>query len=185
MPTLANRMTAEEFAVVHDSDRYELVAGEPVEKPMSNWTVLIGLKISYALMRHLDANPVGIVLGDNTTYRCFPDDPEQVRKPDCSAFLASRWSPRLLDSTHIEAAPDLIVEVVSPNELTYGREEKVERFLAAGTREAWVVHPNTRRLERRFPNGTSRWYKESETLDATPLFPGFTLVLEDVFARGK
>lgn len=43
--------------------------------------------------------------------------------------------------------PDLVVEVVSPRDLMWEVESKVEDWLAAGVRIVWVVIPATRSVQ--------------------------------------
>ncbi len=179
----APRVTPEEFALLPDAERFELIDGELVEREMSNRTTKIGGAIYTKLDVWSEGPQRGCALPDGTMYRCFPDQPDRIRKPDASWFSAERWSPARFDATYLDAAPDLIVEVLSPNDIAYDVSAKVDEFFAAGAKEAWIVHPHTRQLERRYADLTARWFAAEETLDGGPLLPGFALRLADILDR--
>jgi Uma2 family endonuclease len=184
MPVVANpHVTADDFALLPDADRFELLDGELVEREMSNRTTTIGGDIFAELRAWCRPGGRGFALPDGTTFRCFAEQPDRVRKPDASWFSAPRWTPALFDATHIDRAPDLIVEVLSPHDLAYDVSAKVDEFFRAGTAEAWVVHPHLKQLDRQRADQSSRRYGVSETLDGGPLLPGFALRLAEVFAR--
>jgi Uma2 family endonuclease len=73
------------------------------------------------------------------------------------------------------------VEVVSPNDLVYVVEEKVEEYLSVGVRLVWVINPNVRtvrvyRLDRSFAG-----LRESDTLSGEQVIPGFECRVQDLF----
>lgn len=182
MSTAEKLITPEELAEMPDGERYELVNGRLVEREMSNITIHIGRALFLLLADYSRQTMAGEALNDGYSYCCFPHDPYQVRKPDVSWFIASRWSTRLLETPHIESAPDLVVEVVSPTDNAYNVSSRVKEFLRAGSQEAWIIHPNTRQIERRFPKGRAQWYEEDESLDGAPMLPAFSLKLADILA---
>ena len=51
------------------------------------------------------------------------------------------------DETPFTRAPELCIEVASPSNSLKELNEKVAAFLAAGATEAWVVYPQTNRVE--------------------------------------
>jgi Uma2 family endonuclease len=183
MSLAVNKMTLAEFAPYAEDSQYELVDGELRKRETSNQTVRVGGVLCTLLWQFAWKSRSGEPMSDGTAYQCFPDDPDLVRKPDVSWFSADRISSESLDSRYIEAAPDLIVEVVSPNDNAYEVEQKVEQFLSAGTKEAWVVFPHIRKVERRLADGTARWYGADDEFDATPVIPGFRWKLADVLEK--
>jgi Uma2 family endonuclease len=125
----------------------------------------------------------GIAFGDNTEYRCFADDATRLRKPDVSWFSKLR-APKTIASEPFGAAPDLIVEVISPREGASKTEKKVQQFFDAGTSEAWIVYPDVNVLHRHFADGRNgRRYRVDDEIDGSPLLPGFSFKIADVLAR--
>jgi len=180
MSAATKQMTLDDYARFAENGRYEFVDGALLERKMSNKSSGVGGRIFALLLDFSRRHGRGSARPDNTAYRCFPGDPTRVRKPDVSWIAAARWSPSLLDSTYIEIAPDLVVEVVSPNDRAAYLRRKVKHFFEAGTQEAWIVFPDDQSVERHFPNAPPRTYSGDEPFDASPLIPGFTWKLADV-----
>ncbi|MDP9121169.1 MAG: Uma2 family endonuclease [Acidobacteriota bacterium] len=79
------------------------------------------------------AAPVDIVLTDHS-----------VVQPDLIYLAAER---RTLGVDHIEGAPDLLVEVLSPRTVRRDRGEKLKLYAESGVREYWLVDPALRQIE--------------------------------------
>ena len=72
--------------------------------------------------------------------------PDTVRAPDI-AFIARENLPEQDPSeAYWPGAPDLAVEVLSPNDKRGEVDEKIESWLAAGVRLLWVVDPQLRNV---------------------------------------
>ena len=86
---------------------------------------------------------------------------------------------------HCRIAPDLAVEVVSPNDLAY-QDEKVAEYLGAGVPIVWVVNPNTRSVRihrpRSSPRGLVSGLTSEDVIDAEDVLPGFSCPVRDFFA---
>ncbi|WP_254512910.1 Uma2 family endonuclease [Anatilimnocola floriformis] len=161
-----------------DGHIYELVNGELVELNMSGETSWIAGKVAAAL--HLVIQPqVGWVLPVDAGFRCFPRDPEQVRKPDVAFVRRSRLSSLPLEG-YIPVSPDLAVEVVSPNDLAYEVEAKVELWLSAGVQEVWVIMPRSRTVTIHKPNQVPRVVLAAQTIES-PELPGFSAQVDNFF----
>ena len=70
---------------------------------------------------------------------------DTVYQPDLLVVL--REHADRLRETHIEGAPDLVVEVLSPSTAHLDLWEKRYDYAQAGVREYWVVDPDTKRVE--------------------------------------
>jgi Uma2 family endonuclease len=86
----------------------------------------------------------------------------------------------------VRGAPDLIVEVLSPDGLERDRIVKRDLYAQNGVREYWIVDPEAKTVEvftlrdsRYEPNG----YFESNDILASPLLSGFQLAMPDLFAE--
>jgi Uma2 family endonuclease len=138
-------LTVEEFAALpDDGKKYELVRGVLVErkghempgaKPRHN---LLATLIAYFLLRHVLEGNLGIVV---TELGCvLAADAATVRFPDVAYLSKSRVADPDLDQ-YIPAAPDLAVEIVSPNDTATEVATKVQEYLQGGTQRVWVVYP--------------------------------------------
>lgn len=174
-------LSPDDIAHIIDGDLYEFVHGVPVEKPMgaeSDWigATLIGLLWSYCRPANL-----GLVFGAQTGYRCFPKDRKKLRKPDVSFIARGRLPGDKPPKGDIDIAPDLAVEVVSPNDPTPEVETKVLDYLSANVRLVWVIIPETKTVHVRRLSGTVDVLTESDTLSGEDVVPGFTCRVADLF----
>lgn len=58
------------------------------------------------------------------------------------AFVRASRLPPVLPTGYFAGAPDLAVEVLSPNDRFPIVEQKVWQYLDAGARVVWVIHPD-------------------------------------------
>jgi Uma2 family endonuclease len=81
-------------------------------------------------------------------------------------------------------APDIVVEILSPGNNKKELQNKYEVYEEAGVLEYWILHPSEKTfLKYTLVNGA---YQASRLLTigddvTTPILPGFTLSLEEVF----
>ena len=123
----------------------------------------------------------GRVFGAGMGYRCFPRDPRQVRKPDVSFVAADRITPALWSMEYIPFAPDLAVEVVSPNDSYEYLEQKVAEYRSAGVRLIWIVNPGTRSVLIRRLDRTCAELDDTGSLDGEDVVPGFACRVAELF----
>jgi Uma2 family endonuclease len=164
-----------------DGDSYELVDGHPVKKPMGAESDRIAVRLAGKLDLFCTQRTVGFVFGSQTGYRCFPDRPRLLRKPDASVVVRGRFVNDEVPRGDIAIPPDLAIEVVSPNDLYEEIEEKVTEYLGAGVRLVWVVNPSTKTVLVRRPNKTCTALHANDTLSGEDVLPGFTVPVAELF----
>jgi Uma2 family endonuclease len=103
-----------------------------------------------------------------------------VRKPDVSFIAAGRLPVRQFVRGHVRIAPDLAVEVVSPNDLYTLLDEKVEEYRDAGVRLIWIINPGTRTAAVYRADGTTVRLSENDELAGEDVLPGFRVRLGDL-----
>jgi Uma2 family endonuclease len=74
-------------------------------------------------------------------------------------------------------APDLVVEVLSPDERPGGLLAKIADWLSAGTHLVWVIDPERRQARVYRRDGTERIVAAEATLDGEDVVPGFSCLL--------
>ena len=169
-------MTAEELFALADGDeryeRYELVRGELREEEMAGWQhSWVGLNILLLLANDPDAKDAGRVVVDNTAY-VLARHPDTVRIPDVSFVRHERLPPPLV-SGRAALAPDLAVEIRSPNDLADEPEDKLADYFTAGVRLVWIVDPDTRTVEVWPPDRQKRVLSGEDVIDGSDVIPGF------------
>lgn len=154
-----------------DGRTYELVSGELVELNTSGETSWIAGKL-IRLLDPVESGGFGWLLPVDAGFQCFPWDREAVRKPDVRFVRRSRLSTPPIQG-YIPVSPDLVVEVVSPNDLAYEVEAKVELWLSAGVQEVWVIMPRSRTVTIHKPHQVPIVLLATQTIDSPELLPGF------------
>jgi Uma2 family endonuclease len=86
--------------------------------------------------------------------------------------------------THIEGAPDLVVEILSPSSTSHDRARKLALYARYGVREYWIVTPYPHLVEVLVLRGAGyrvhRVFTRSDTL-TSPTLRGLRLDLTEVF----
>jgi Uma2 family endonuclease len=127
---------------------------------------------------------LGYVTGAETGYILFkaPDARDVVRAPDVG-FISKARLPAGLPEGYIPLAPDLAVEVVSPNDRASDIQEKVADYLRYGVRLVVVVYPKTKNVVVETAQG-ARTLTVDDTFDGGEVLPGFALPVRDLFPAG-
>src|SRR5437016_1577447 len=96
---------------------YELVDGKLVEKRMSSLASETAGLLTADLVGFLRQSPLGRIYPEQT-FKCFPHDPDLIRRPEI-AFIAAERLGGVPEEGHVPIAPDLAIEIVSPNDSVY------------------------------------------------------------------
>jgi Uma2 family endonuclease len=81
----------------------------------------------------------------------------------------------------LTVVPDLVVAVVSPNDLANEVNEKRIEWLEAGAQLVWVIHPVQQTIHAYRPDGTVRQFRRNDILDAEPVLPDFRVPVAELF----
>ena len=175
-------MLAEELLnMPEDGFRYELVRGELKKMtPAGNEHGKITVKVTWRLAQHVEANQLGTVYAAETGF-LISRDPDTVRAPDVAFVSRSRLEEVGVVEGYWPEAPDLVVEVISPNDNYSEVEEKVFDWLEAGTRMVVGVNPRQRTGTTYRSSTDIRVLKEGEVLDGADVVPGWQLEIAELF----
>lgn len=173
--------TPEELLTMPDGDMYELVDGQLVERKMGWKSGWVGTRLASLLTTYCDENGLGWVAGADSSYQCFPSSPRQVRKPDVSFIRIDRLPADEAPEGHCRIAPDLAVEVVSPNDFYSEVEEKVKDYLDAKVPLIWIVDPATRTARAHRIDGSVKNLNLGDELEGEDVVPGFHCPLATLF----
>jgi uncharacterized protein len=134
----------------------------------------IGLHVEERGLGRLTAAGTGYVVADTLL------DP-------AIGFVTMARAPKGLPKGHIPFAPDLAVEIVSPDEKPRQVLDRIERYLDNGTRLVWVIYPDDRIVDvwRRGEKGGLNKQKVGidGTLDGEDVLPGFKLAVRGIFPK--
>jgi Uma2 family endonuclease len=181
----AQAESAEELVEADIPKGYELLHGQLVERNAgteSNW---LAARIIVILGFFLESHPQGYVFASDTSYACFPNDPRHAPRPDVSFIRFGRLPGEQIPQGHCKIAPDLVVEVVSPNDKAERISEKVADFQSVGVPLIWVIYPSTRRvIVHRLPSsptGRISELTESDSIKGEDVLPGFSHPIANLF----
>jgi Uma2 family endonuclease len=165
--------------VTLDTDKeYEIVNGELEEKEMAGARHGgTGTRIIIELGYHVKTNRLGRVYGPDTTFQVGLND----RLPDVSFVAAARIPAEGEPVGKWPFAPDLAVEVVSPNDLWDKLNSKIREYFAAGVRQVWLVAPEDRTLSIYRSRTNVQVLTDEDDLVAEDLFPGLRCPLAEIF----
>jgi Uma2 family endonuclease len=180
--TEPRRMTLREFLDHPWGDaRVELVGGEVrVTNFPTSAHSLIMRAVYDALSAHVRERRLGLCFPDGTGY-ALPHRGHTARGPDVSFIRAGRVTLPRPQRGIFDLAPDLAVEVLSPEDRYTEVREKLADYFAGGT-AAWVIDPRRRGVEVHAAGGELRWLPEGEILDGAPVLPDFRMPVAEIFA---
>ena len=177
-----NRYTPEDLLTMPDGDRFELVDGQLVERSVSPWSSYVAGRVSFLITAYARPNQLGWPLPEGATYQCFPTEPNKVRKADFSFILLKRMTPAAaMEKGHIRIAPDLAVEAVSPNDLYYEVDTKVQEWLGAGVRLLWIINPDARTVRIYRADGSDASKRAEDEISGEDVVPGFCCRVREFF----
>lgn len=163
--------------------RNELVKGEIV--PMSPASTMHGdvaMRLGTNLWNYATENGLGRVFAAETGFT-LSQNPDTVRAPDVAFVAAERIPADGVPETGFWAiAPDLVAEVVSPNDRVSDIQDKVTDYLTAGVRLVWVVDPQTKTATVYRSLNDAQVLLTDDALDGGDVLPGFQLPLSKLFA---
>ncbi len=176
-------VTAEQLQKMGSDSRLELVRGELVEMSPVNWTHarIVGLLLSW-LLTFVTKGKLGQV-GTEAGF-ILARNPDLVRAPDIS-FLSNARLRSVAARGFVEGAPDLAVEVVSPDDKAGELEQKIREYLAAGTRLVWKVDPQSETVTAYHPSGEARVYSGDQAVPGEDVLPGFSFLPAELFRETR
>lgn len=172
MPTAAP-MTAEELLRLNLQDkRTELVRGVlRVREPAGYQHGDVAATALIVLGTFIREHRLGRVFTAETGFT-LARGPDTVRAPDVAFISTARLLPR--DTRGFaELAPDLVVEVLSPDDRPGEVLDKVGDWLNAGCRLVWTIDPVRRSGRVYRADGTMTLLGEHDAFDGEDVLPGF------------
>ena len=183
--TTTARLTLEQFLALPDTEpASEYACGEVIQKPMPGLT--------HYVIQHFFDLVLGLFLRQTRLgrvgpeLRCIfgPPGRERVFVPDI-AFLGWQRLPRgdTRNTLQFRVAPDLAIEILSPNQPMGRFTEKIQFYLLYGVRLVWVVDPAAETVTVLVSGEEPRTLSAGDTLDGGDVLPEFSIAVADIFAE--
>jgi len=173
---------AEIVLIAQDSPLYEIIDGQRVDlPPMSAYATWLASRLHGRLWPYVEDRG----LGTSVTEMLFVLDAERDlrRRPDVAFVSTIRWPlgsmlPRTGDWVVV---PDLVVEVISPNDAFKDVLAKLREYFQYGVRVVWVVAPEEQQVYVYDTPAHVRILTVQNELLGGEVVPGFRLPLARLF----
>lgn len=179
VPTMTP-MTVEELLAVHLPDkRVELVRGVMVVREPAGFTHgRVTANLTHRLSVHVHQAGAGQLFAAETGFT-LSRQPDTVRAADI-ALLRRERLPGADPRGFAELVPDLVVEVLSPEDRAGDVLAKVADWINAGARLVWVIDPERRVARVYRQDGTETLVSATEALSGEAVLPGFSCPLSSI-----
>lgn len=108
-------------------------------------------------------------------HRLWPDKPHEGRMPDLTIILNEKLQPGAYYATR---APDIAVEIVSPDDTWSGLFDKAALYMEKGRHQVWIVDPYQKGMLIVTP---ADYRRETGTLTCPEVLPGLALDVQAIF----
>jgi Uma2 family endonuclease len=108
-------------------------------------------------------------------------DPDTTVGVDVAYVPAEVMVRQTADTTLIDGVPLLIVEILSPSDVTENIHEKIDSYLESGVLVVWVVDPYFRPVMVYRPDADPELFNIRHELVAEPHLPGFRVPVSRLF----
>ena len=176
-------ITADELlAMPDDGYRYELIRGVLIQKmPPGDRHGIAAICTGAEFLNYARANNYGSVRAE-IGYK-LESDPDTVRAPDVS-WIAPESAGEPIPG-YRDGAPDLAVEVKSPNDSRPEVFAKAQMWIGYGTRIVLALDPEPVTVTVYRPNTEPVVLGEDDVLDLDDLLPGFSCPVWRLFRQHR
>ena len=174
-------MTAEELLRLDLRDKStELVRGQlVVREPPSTYHGRVQSNLNVLLGGFVHAHRLGAVFGQDTGFK-IASDPDTVRAPDL-AFVSRERAMLISPRGYAALAPDLVAEILSPDDRPGEVLAKVGEWLEAGVQIVWVIDPDRKVAHAFRSDGSVASIASDGVLDGERVVSGFSCALIELF----
>jgi Uma2 family endonuclease len=174
-------ITGEMLFKLGDIGPAELVRGEIVRKPfathlhgyvVSNFGAVLGTFVHQYKTGRIVMGGVGIYTQRN---------PDTVRSADV-AFISRERLAQVRSQSYLDVAPELIVEVLSPDDAWSQLMEKLEEYFIIGVQMVWVADPRRQQVYVYSSLTEVERFTMAEVLTGGKILPGFSVPVAELFA---
>lgn len=174
-------MSAEELLRLHRPEKStELVRGRlVVREPPGTHHGRVQSNLNVLLGGFVRAHRLGAVFGQDTGFR-IASDPDTVRAPDL-AFMGQERVALVPSRGYAALAPDLVVEILSPDDRPGEVLARLGEWLTAGVKLVWLVDPDRRIAQVYHSDGSVSAIAPDGRLEGEHVIPGFACAVAELF----
>ena len=179
---VADRLiTGEDLARMADVGPCELLDGRVVSMaPTGDAHGGVELRFGKALDAHVAPRKLGKVrVGEVGIYIRF--DPDRVRAADVLYISNERHARRSRERAFLDVAPEIVVEVLSPQDRAIDLHQKLADYFSVGVRLVWVADPEARIVHAYRSLTDVSAVGMGDLLTAEDILPGFVVTVASLF----
>ena len=183
MVSIGTKLTLAEFLALPDGDvYYEFVDGQAVPKVSPKF---FHSTLQFALCRLIRAwcKGRGRVLPE-WAILLKRQDKDWAPVPDLTYISYARLPKSWRRNEACPAIPELVIEIISPDQTMEEFEEKAKDYLAAGVTRVWVIDPEAILIRSFFPDRSSQIYTDNLPI-VDELLPGLELTTRQIFEEAE
>lgn len=173
-------MTGEELARHPELEPCELVNGRVVPMaPAGEHHGGVEFDLAFELVAYARRTGRGRAVGGEVGIYTSRN-PDTVRAAD-AIFISHERRARRGSSVFLDVAPELVVEIRSPDDRPGEMKTKIREYLAIGVDRVWIVDPRRRQVQIYRSPEQVETLEMGDTLRDNEILPGFSLPLSDLF----
>lgn len=177
------KLTLEEFLALPEGDvNYELVEGQAVPKVSPKYFHST-LQTALLLLIRAWCKGKGRV-GAEWAILLKRQGKDWAPLPDVTYISYERLPKSWKRNEACPALPELVIEIISPDQTMKEFEDKAKDYFAAGVSRVWVVDPEAISISVFFPDGSSQIYTDTTPI-VDALVPGLELTTIQVFEEAE
>lgn len=108
-------------------------------------------------------------------------NPDTVRAADVAFISKERWL-QVQSKSYLDVAPDLVVEILSPDDAWSEVMEKLEEYFAIGALSVWIADPKREQIYVYHSLTEAQRFSGGEVLADEKVLPGFSIPVAELFA---
>ncbi len=173
-------LTGDDLLAMGDIGPSELIEGRLVHRsPAGGKHAMCEIGFGRYLDDFVTQHRLGKVMGGEVGIY-VRRSPDTIRAADV-AYLSNDRYTRWKKIGYLDVAPDLIVEILSPDDRWTDVTQKLREYFGIGVRLVWVADPEARMVYTYRSLTDVREFKETDTLPGDDVLPGFNLTVADLF----
>jgi Uma2 family endonuclease len=183
MVGIGTKLTLAEFLALPDGDVYcEFVDGEAVPKVSPKYFHST-LQFTLCRLIRVWCKGRGRVLPE-WAILLKRQDKDWAPVPDLTYISYERLPKSWRRNEACPAIPELVIEIISPDQTMKEFEEKAKDYLAAGVPRVWVIDPEAILIKSFFPDGSSQVYTDNTPI-VDELLSGLELTTRLIFEEAE
>ncbi len=182
LATQSEPVTDPRALLSHTDALYEVVDDQVKEKrAMGMFSSLVAIRLFTLLQAFVEPHKLGAVFIE-TLFVLDAARPLK-RRPDVAFVSAESWPlnrpvPEIGDG---EVVPDLVIEVISPNDVEQDVNQKLKEYFAAGVKQVWHVRPLVQNVTVYRSLKDVKIFTAEDRIEPEDLLPGFRMDLGAIF----